>query len=145
MIVTDEQVATMRAQLAGDREKYERLWAQLDQDAAKMGYTALIAGAFIEAVERRFAQTGTHTDVIEFVADARSRVDELSAKIDPLTAERLILAVYTDEEIDDLDANTVVRTQMLLLATLVADEQFDDAALDDFLGKARSQGDLLLS
>jgi hypothetical protein len=145
MMVTDEQVATMRAQLAGNVEEYKRLWAQLDRDSLKIGYTALITGAFFEAVERRFAQAGTIADVIEFVSDVRSGSDEVAEKIDARTAERLILAVYTDEQIDDLNANIAIRTQMLLLAALVADEQFDDAGLDDFLAKARSQADHLLS
>lgn len=135
----------MRAQLAGDHAEYERLWEQLDRESAKIGYPALITGAFLEAVERRFSKASTNSDVIEFVSEVRSRSDELGEKINPRTAERLILAVYTDEEIDDLDANSVIRTQILLLAALVADEQFNDTELDEFMAKARSQGDLLLS
>jgi hypothetical protein len=145
MVVSDEQVAALRAQLAGKADEYQRLWEQLDRETARIGYPALITGAFFEAVERRFGKASTTSDVIKFVSDARSRSDELGEKIDPRTAERIILAVYTDEEIDDLSANSVIRTQMLLLAALVADEQFDDVELDEFLAKARPQGDLLLN
>jgi hypothetical protein len=144
VVVTDEQVATLRAQLAGDFDEHKRLYGRLDRAAAQTGYTALIAGAFYEAVERRFAESGTSAEVVGFVGDVRSRSSQAGEKIDPRTAERLIRAVYTDEEIDDLDAETVIRTQMLILAALVADEQFDGAELDDFVTKARKLADRLM-
>jgi hypothetical protein len=53
----------------------------------------------------------------------------------------MIRAVYSDEEIDDIDGRTKGATQMLLLAALVADEKFDDAGLDEFLSEARELAD----
>jgi hypothetical protein len=141
MAVSADQVATLRAFLARDFDNYERLYAQLDRSTAKSGYTALIAAAFIEAVDRRFGEGSTDADVVEFVASARARFDESGDEIDPRAAERMIRAVYTDEEIDDLDTDTVVGTEVILLAALVADEEFNDAALDEFLAKARKLAD----
>jgi hypothetical protein len=48
--VTDEQVATLRARLAGDLGEHERLYGQLDEAAARTAYIGLItAAAFYEA------------------------------------------------------------------------------------------------
>ena len=142
MAVTDEQVAALRAQLAGSLQEHKRLLAQLDRAAARTGYSALLSAAFCEAVERRFAKGATAADVMEFVGNVRSRFDELADKIDPRTAERLILAVYTDEHVpDDLSLEIRYRIQLLLLAALIADEQLDGAGLDAFLVDARKLAD----
>lgn len=146
MPVTDEQVATLRAQLEGKLDEHKRLLAQLDPAAARKGYAALIAAAFSLAVDRRFAQGGDADEatVIDYVADVRSRT-EGSAEIDPRVAERLILAVYTDEQIRDIDVRVRYETQILLLAALVADVQFDDAGLERFLSQARELADKWLA
>lgn len=141
MAVTADQVATLRAFLAQDFARYERLHAQLDPVAAKTGYTALIAAAFVEAVDRRFDQDSTDADVINFVGAARAQFDENGDEIDPNAAERMIRAVYTDEDIDDIDTETLVGNQVILLSALIADEELDDAELDTFLAKARELAD----
>jgi hypothetical protein len=83
--------------------------------------------------------------VIEYVGEVRSRFAGAAAQIDPRSAERLILAVYTDEDIHDIDLGVAVRTEMLLLAALVADAGLDDAALDEFLAAARAIADQWLA
>jgi hypothetical protein len=72
MPVTDHQVATLRALLAGDPGEHARLHAQLDRDADRAGYSALIAAACFEAADRRFAASHTRADIAEFVASARA-------------------------------------------------------------------------
>jgi hypothetical protein len=67
---------------------------------------ALVSAAFCEAVERRFSAKDPAERVIGFVADAQARFDRDGNQIDPLAAERMIRAVYTDEQIDDLDSAT---------------------------------------
>lgn len=141
MAVTTEQVATLRAFLVRDFEQYERLHEQLDPVAARTGYTALIAAAFVEAVDRRFGSNSADADVVEFVGEARARFDPDGDAIDPRAAERMIRAVYTDEEIGDLDTETVVGNQVILLTALIADEGFDNTELDDLLAKARELAD----
>lgn len=138
MAIKDDEVATLRAHLAGDFEEYQRLWAELPQDAKETTYTALLAAAFCEAVERRFSKKTPDTDVIEFVAAMRARFDPDGTQIDPRAAERMIKAVYTDEEIDDLGTRTVVSLQVAILTALITDEQLDSAALDAFMAKARA-------
>lgn len=141
MGVTADQVSTLRAFLVQDFDEYDRLYGQLDPTSAKTGYTALIAAAFVEAVERRFSERSSNSDIIEFVGTARAKLDTTGDKIDPRAAERMIRAVHSDEEIDDLDTDTVVSTEVILLAALIADEQIGAAELDNFLVKARTLAD----
>jgi hypothetical protein len=144
MTVTDEQVATLRAYLAGDFDEYERLNEQLDPEVDGVGYGALIAAGFFEAVDRRFAKGGTRVSVIEYVADVRSRSDRLSDQIDPQVAERLIMHSLGEGSIDDLDDKIVVHTQLLLLISLIGDEELDGVELDKFIATVRALGNRLL-
>lgn len=138
MTVTDEQVATLRAQLAGDVEKHERLLEQLDRVAAATGYSALIAAGLFEAAYRRFAKNGTVADVVEFVADVRTRSEDVARDLDPVVAERVIRAALGDGRLDDLDDRTVISAQVILLAGLIGDEQLDEAGLDAFMAEVRA-------
>jgi hypothetical protein len=141
MPVTDDQVAALRAYLADDLDQHRQLYARLDRQAAHSGYAALLAAAFFEAVNRRFAQDGTTADVIEFVADVRGRSQALAEAIDPRAAERLIRAALTDEDIDDLDDRAKGSLYVVLLAGLIGDEQLSDDGLDEFLAEARKLAD----
>jgi hypothetical protein len=144
MPVTNDQVAALRALLAGEVDLHARLFERLDQTAAETGYTALIAAAFFEAVDRRFAKEGTAADVIDFVGDLRSRSDRLADVIDPKVAERLIWHALGEGSIADLDTETKASHQFLLLGGLVAGAHFDAAGLDEFLATARELGDRLI-
>jgi hypothetical protein len=141
MAVTDEQVAALRAQLAGDTAEYRRRIADLDTAADRDGYTALLSAAFVVAAERRFSVGSEVGDVLKFVADVRGRTPDAGDDIDARTAERLILAAVSDADIDDIDTDTAILTQLMLLAALTADAQYDDAGLDAFLVEARALAD----
>ncbi len=141
MPVTDDEVAALRAHLSGDQALYHELYGRLDRSAIRITYTTLITAAFFEAVDRRFAGNGTAADVISFVADVRSRSDEIARTIDPQAAERVIRAVLTDDDITDIDGQARGQLFFVLLSALVSDEQFDDDALDAFLTEVRKQAD----
>src|SRR5690242_3987632 len=119
MPISDEQVAALRAFLAGDFETHQRLHGQLDPIPAQTGYTALIAGAFFEAVDRRFSRKETDSDVVEFVGSIRARSERLAEKLDPQIAERLIRHSLGQGSIADLDDETVVQNQIVLLSGLI--------------------------
>jgi hypothetical protein len=142
--ITDEQVAAMRAYLVGDIERYEHALAQLDH-AAQLDYVTLVSAAFFEAVEKRFNEGSVTTEVAAFVGHLRARSEDLANSISPEVAERLIRDVYTDEGVSDIPDETKGSLHALLLAGMVADEQYDDSGLDEFLGKARKLADDLLS
>jgi hypothetical protein len=137
MAVTEQDVAALRAQLAGDFAGHKRLLGQLEETEGFAGYMALVAAGFFEAVDRRFGAGTTPADVIEFVGDIRSRFDGADHEIDPRAAERLILRVLGQGSVTDLDGASIRRLQRLLLPLLVADEQLDGAGLEEFLTRAR--------
>lgn len=139
MPVTDDQVATLRALLTGESEEYQRRLAELDREAAKTGWTGLIAAGFFEAVYRRFARrTNRHAEVIKFVGDARARYADVGKDFDPHAAERLILhSLGVEGSIQDLDDNTVIGIQLTVMGMLVADAQLNEAELDEFIQQVR--------
>jgi hypothetical protein len=139
--VTNQQVAVLRALLAGDFEQHRALRAQLSQDVDREGYSALIAAAFFEAADRRFAADHGKETVVQFVAAARSRSDDAAQQIDPLLAERMIVGVFEDGSTDGHSNQTIVETQMLLLAALISDASFNDSDLDSFLAESRKLAD----
>ena len=144
MPVTDDQESALRAALAGRFDEYERLLDALDPVAAQEGYNALVSAAFALAVDTRFPQGTAKADIIEFVGDVRSRA-ESAARVDPRVAERVMLAITSDEEIDDIDPRLGFQARLVLLFALIADARFDDAALDKFMGQARKLADKWLS
>jgi hypothetical protein len=145
MPVTDAEVATLRALLSDDMDRYELLFSQLDRTHARSGYTALVAGGFCEAAERRFGTVFQLADVITFVSQVRARSDRLAREVDPDIAERVIRAALGDGSVRDLSDAALGGAQLVLLAGLIADEQLDDAGLDAFLTGARKLADQLMS
>jgi hypothetical protein len=143
MAVTDEQVAALRAQLADDVDEHRRLLAQLDLDSGGRAYVALIDAAFFEAAERRFGNGSTTSDVIEYVADVRSRSQRIADTVDARTAEQLIRMVFSNSPAGQLDSKTALAAKQVLLAALIADERLDDAGLDKVLADARRLADRL--
>jgi hypothetical protein len=141
MPVNDQQVAALRTLLAREFDEHRRLYAALDRDGIRKGYAPLISAAFCIAVERRFSEDSSRADIIEFVADARSRAESAMTAIEPAAGERIIRAVYGDEDITDIHPNKRFEIQMALLAALAADENFDDSTLDEFLAAARKLAD----
>ena len=137
MEVSDLAVAALRALLANDIDQYTQLLKEMSTDADKRGYAVLLATGFFEAADRRFGESASREDVIDFVADVRSRTERLRDEIEPRTAERVMLAVLDDMNLDDLAPADIRKHQTLLLAGLVADERFSPAELDEFLIKAR--------
>lgn len=148
MPVTDDQVATLRVLLAGHRDEHRRLLHQLDRTEANVGYSALLASGFFEAVERRFivdGKTADNTEVINFVASIRERSDEAPDILKPDVAERMILhALDKGASIADLDADTVVQHQLILLAALVGEARLNESELNAFMNKIRADADELL-
>ncbi|MEV0406469.1 hypothetical protein [Actinoallomurus sp. NPDC050550] len=139
MKVTADQVTSLKAYLRGDTASFERINAQLDP-TNKRARGALIAAAFYSAAERAFAD-GKRSDVIEFVGRARARSERLAEAIDPRVAERLLLATFTDEDIDDISGETQGDHFGLLLAGMIAEAQLSDAELDAFLDDASKLAD----
>lgn len=144
MVVGDDEVAALRALLAGESAEYVRRYTDLDAEATRLSYKALIMAAFAEAVGRRFGAEPSWGEVVAFITRTRRRPG-LAAGVDPVTAERAILAVHTEETTADIAPQELLTTKLLLLAALGADLAHDDTDLERFLTTARTTADALLS
>ena len=147
MTVTDKHVAVLRAQLSGDVDEHRRLAKQLSPEEANTEYAALVAGAFIEAVERRFIKAGNaaeDAEVINFVARVRGLDDEMPDIIDPRIAESLIFHLLEKGTVVEADPDKKFGHQIILLANLVGEAQFSSSELDAFLSSAQSIANELL-
>ncbi|MFS2294111.1 MAG: hypothetical protein FWJ90_15685 [Actinomadura sp.] len=143
MPITDNQVATLRAQLTGRMDEHERLLDQLDTEEAQAGYIALVTAAFFEAVDRRFIvdeKVADRAEVIDFIAYQRSAHPIAAEQLDPTIAEQVILHALGKASIgDEVDGETLLGTKILLLAALTADADFTETELETFLAKARAE------
>jgi hypothetical protein len=147
MTITDKHVDVLRAQLTGQHDEHLRLVRGLDPDEANREYAALVAGAFIVAVERRFIRDENFADeseVIDFVAQVRAKNADMPDVIDPQLAESLILHLLEKGAVKEADADTKFRHQLLLLAALAGEEQLTGDALDAIISEARSIAEDLL-
>jgi hypothetical protein len=61
--------------------------------------------------------------------------------MDPVIAERVVMAVLTGQSLDDVDPRTSWEAQSVLMAAIVGAESLDDAGLDAFLAEARKLAD----
>lgn len=147
MAITDKHMAVLRAQVTGQHDEHLQLVKQLEPDEANQEYAALVAAAFIAAVERRFIRDGEYADeseVANFVAQVRTRSPQMPDIIDPELAESLIIHLRDKGPVKDADADTKFGHQLVLLAALTGDEQFSGSDLEAFLSEARSIADDLL-
>jgi hypothetical protein len=136
MPVGDGQVAALRALLTGNFEEHTRLTRLLDDDGMR-DYVTLVSAAFLDAVDRRFANADLPAAVIEYVGEVRSRNAAAAEAIDPVIAERVILTVLGQGSLSDVSARQIRQAQNLLLPLLVDDEHLDDAGIDAILASAR--------
>ena len=141
MPVTDEQAAPVRALLARLPDEHDRLFGLLDQKARKTGYQALVSAAFVVAVQRRFARDVTAEEVIQFVGDIRARFPRSADQVDPVIAERLIMGVFNEDSLEDIDRRKSFEVQSVLMVFIIYDENLDDAGLNAFLAEARKLAD----
>jgi hypothetical protein len=145
MTVSDTQVATLRAFLAGGESGHNAQRALLDRQAAdSLAYGALLAAAFSEAVNRRFATQTTSWRVVKYVADVRSRSTRTANAVNPRKAERLILEALGEGTTADIDGKTSSWLKLALLTALMEEASLDSAQLDEFIARVTKMADHLL-
>jgi hypothetical protein len=137
-MVTDEQVAALRAHLALNLDESEQLHQRLVQTGDVAGYGELVYAAFVMAVRWRFAPMWTVPDVVRFVVAARVRLSEDDIDIDPRASEALIRRALGEDVAAELDEEIRGRTQVFLMSELIFDEDLSNAGLDKFLAEARA-------
>jgi hypothetical protein len=143
--ITAQPIAALRAQLSGHVAEHKRLIKEFSDRDDRVAYSALVHAAFMEAVSRRFTRQSTASDVVEYVADVRSRADEIANAVDPRVGERLILEVLGKGTTYDIDTRTSSTAMLFILTALVADEEHNNATLEQFIAKAKKTADYLLN
>jgi hypothetical protein len=144
-VVSDEQVASLRAFLALEPDEGLRLTNNILQAGDVDGYGALIYAAFVIAVRRRFKPTWSISDLVRLVAAVRIRLLDDEIEIDPRVAETLMRRALGDTVTGELAEEARARAQIFLLVELVLDEDLDDRELDDFLVMARTMADHMVT
>lgn len=143
MMVTDTQVAALRAVLTGDDDTFDHL--SMDPDITTgNGFSALTAAAFVAAARRRFPGDWSASDVIRFVGQVRARSDGQQADVNAAAAEHLLLSALRGTPANGTFAEeTKGYAQVALLTDLVSD--IEHQQLDVFLNYARTQADQWLA
>jgi hypothetical protein len=141
----DDQVAALRALLAGDKDLHRALFAKLDRTEIGKGYNAMVAASFAEAVLRRFGNRYTQAEIVAFVSYVRSKSAEISELLDPEAGALMINAVLDDASTQGMSRKDKAMAQILLLMALIADEHLADAGLDAFLADARKLANGILA
>jgi hypothetical protein len=146
MPIRDDQVATIRAFLSAENERFHRLNQALGQspEDAK-GYLVLIFATFVEAVGHRFSAETPQAEVIEYVADVRARSADAADRIEPDKAERVIRTVFDDSvPTGDVEPGERTELEMVLALAIVSDAELAGPDLDGFLDRARKRGEEML-
>ena len=142
MPVTDDIVAAFRAYLSEDTEQWHRRLTALDLDnapATSRAHFAFLTALFAMAVERRFTVNTTRDEIIDFVADLRSRDEKIAERLDPDATERMIAMVFDDSvETDDIPRMQTIGIRMGVLTLIIREGGLDSAELEDFLEKSRA-------
>jgi hypothetical protein len=140
MAVSDQHVAILRAMVTANGDEALRLVEASERSGDTLGLSALLGAAFTQAVERRFGERRQVSDVIRYVATVRGRAPDQD--FDPLDAENMIRAGLGDSAaVEGMTDEAKADVQGALLVELMADEQLDDAGLDEFVERARHKGE----
>lgn len=142
MTVTADQVAALRAALAGDSGAFDRI----DREAGLgdgQEFPVLVAMAFIAAVRHQFPRGSSTADVIRFVSQVRVENGD-DGDLSPTLAEQLILSALRDTPLSVRSGETArASAQFALLSVLVGD--LDDDQLNTLLTRARDDADRWLA
>lgn len=144
MPVTDDVVEIVRAYLEVDGERAQRLLGSLDA-SQNQAYQAMIAGTFMAGVTRRFNKQSSREEIIDYVAQVRSRSEEMAESLEPSATERMIASIYSDVDIDDIDPRMVMNIEIFIAVAIVSDKGISGPDLDDFLATARTYAEKMLS
>lgn len=80
----------------------EQIPSKLLPDAIKNSLSA----AFLTAANRKFGDLETRMEIVDFVGWLRGRDPEAARVIDPNIAERVLVAMISDSDLDDLHGET---------------------------------------
>lgn len=144
MPVTDEQVAWLRAYLAGHPEEAQSLRARATAPDGAAGLGALVHAAFVIAARRKFGRSWTRAEVTQFVAQVRRLLTERPEALDPGVAGYELRRALGDKPAGHPDAHSSGRVQFILLNALVQSLDLKDADVAAVINQAREVAGTLL-
>lgn len=143
-MVSDQQVAALRAALALDAARAREWRARLIGSGDLEGFSELVYAAFVLAVRRYFGVRWGRADVVRYVGSVRAR-GPAGDDIDPVIAEALVMRALGADVALHASVEAKVEVQTILLGALVADLKLDSANLTLFAAEARELADQWLA
>lgn len=134
MVITDDEIAFLRAYLNGDEDTTTQLWGQLTNAT---GLAAMTDTAFAIVARRKFVPAWSTQQVVRYVSKLRAALSDRPDVIDPRAAENAIKRALSDQAPLTVPDASIVKAQLILLAALVADLDLDPAGVDRLLEQAR--------
>ena len=132
MSAQTELTELIRALARQDWETVDRLLDTL-REKEWAGATQVIGAAFVLAVHRRFRRGRDLRDITNFVAETRSRYQE-GKDLPALDMEGLIRAALGEVDLmDEISPDIALPAQIVILGTLLHDENLTEADLDQFI------------
>jgi hypothetical protein len=142
--VTDEQVAWLRAYLAGDVDETRELADRAMAPGAMAGIGALVYAAFAVAARRKFAPEWTGAGVTGFVGQVRRLLGQPD-ELDPLVAEHELRSALGEKLASHPSPKARGRAQFILLNALVQGLELNEADVAGLLSESRGIADTLLA
>jgi hypothetical protein len=137
VVTRSDSAEFVRSLVRGDYDATDEYEKRLDEQGWS-DFPKFLSAAFFLAVERRFPRGFNQADVIHFVADLRAHGRPGAPEFDPSAAEAMIGAVLNPSIDFDLHQEAIGQIQTLVVHKVLADENLDDAELDQFLGDAEA-------
>jgi hypothetical protein len=135
---TASSVSALRALLTDDMDEFRTRHGQLKGDERR-AFAAILTIAFNDEVNGRFGEDHEVSDVIEFVARARTKYVG-TGTVTAEDGERVIRAARgEDDQVDAMDAYQFGAAQTAMLLALVRDRNASPEDIDALLQTAEQQ------
>lgn len=133
-------IAELRASLTGDTELFHRLHDAQDADGRRAA-TAVLMIAFTNAAKKRFGGHPSPEDIIDFVADARTRIVGPNSS-PPEDAEKVIRAALDGESLRSaMSAREIASAQTFMLFAITHENDEALSQVDGLLAQAAEEAD----
>jgi hypothetical protein len=122
----------IRAMARGDWGTADRLLAEIGDKGLREGPQTITA-AFFVAVQRRFGETADLQQIATFVATTRQRYAD-GHELPALAMEGMIRGALGEADLlDDIAPDVAFSAQIVILGTLLQDEQWTETELEEFI------------
>lgn len=141
MTALDTASATVRAFLTGDFSTYRQLHGELGKDE-RGAFSVVLAAAFRDAATRRFGERYDLSEVIGFVAEARSEYPHVAEQVTAEDGERAVrIALGEDDLLGTMDGRRYGAAQAAMLFALTHETDASRAGIHPLVTAATEQAE----